>query len=87
MDQVLELSFMTKGDGNSSTPKKVTVMKLKNPDVTLTQEVVYQAMLKLADLLFLVNAKGESMTLGTPYMAQLATTNKKTLFEMTPKRV
>jgi hypothetical protein len=44
-------------------------------------------MLKLADLLFLVNAKGESITLGTPYMAQLATTNKKTLFEMTPKRV
>ncbi|QEA56838.1 hypothetical protein FGL75_02595 [Weissella hellenica] len=87
MDQVLELSFMTKGDGNASTPKKVTVLKLKNPDVNLTQEVVYQAMLKLADLLFLVNAKGESMTLGTPYMAQLATTNKKTLFEMTPKRV
>lgn len=83
MDQVLELSFMAKG--NTATSKKVTVMKLKNPDVTLTQDMVYQAMLKLADLLFLVNAKGESVTLGTPYMAQLASTNKKTLFEMTQK--
>ncbi|MFL2018924.1 MAG: hypothetical protein ACTIMJ_03045 [Weissella hellenica] len=83
MDQVLELSFMAKG--NTATAKKVTVMKLKNPDVTLTQDMVYQAMLKLADLLFLVNAKGESVTLGTPYMAQLASTNKKTLFEMTQK--
>lgn len=85
MDQVLELSFMTKQDGNVTTPGKVTVLKLKNPDATLTRDTVYQAMLKLTGLGFLMNAKGEPMTLGTPYMAQLAVTNKKTIFDLTQK--
>ncbi|MDF8366411.1 hypothetical protein NBT14_08430 [Weissella paramesenteroides] len=87
MDQVLELSFLTPGQQTTDTNKKLSVIKIKHPATTLDRDAVYQAMLKLVDFEFLLNNKGEPMTLGRPYMATMVATNKKIIFDKSQKMI
>lgn len=87
MDQVLELSFLTPGQQTTDTNKKLSVIKIKHPATTLDRDAVYQAMLKLVDFEFLLNNKGEPMTLGRPYMATMVATNKKIIFDESQKMI
>lgn len=85
MNQVLELSFLAPGQQATDTPKKLSVIKIKHPAMILDRESVYQAMVKLASFHFLLNTKGEPMTLGEPYMATLVASNKKIIFDNSQK--
>ena len=87
MNQVLELSFLTPGQQTTDTNKKLSVIKIKHTATTLDRDAVYQAMLKLADFEFLLNNKGEPMTLGHPYMATMVATNKKIIFDESQKMI
>lgn len=87
MNQILELSFLAPGQQATDTNKKLSVIKIKHPAATLDRDSVYQAMLKLADFEFLLNNKGESMTLGRPYMATLVATTKKIIFDESQKMI